>query len=214
MPASLHKAEIRQKAFDHLAAADPLLARALATVGQPGWREQDPGFAGLARMVAFQQLSVKAAATIWSRVRDKLQIIEPTRIAQASEEDLRSCGLSRPKIGHIKSIAAAVSSDALNFERLASQDNETAFADLVAIKGIGPWTARLYLMFCEGRPDFFPDNDLGLQEAYRLLCETDVRPDAKTMSQIAEKWSPFRTAAAMLLWSYVNHRRDRDSNPG
>ena len=177
-------------------------------VGVPEWRTRAPDYAGLARIIAYQQLSTKAAGTIWGRVEVLLGKVSPKTVLAADIDALRACGLSRPKISHIRSIAEAVESGALNFRRIARASDEAAQTELVAVKGIGPWTADVYLMFCLGRWDVFPHADIGLSEAYRMISGERKRHPPKKFLKTSERWRPYRGVAAHMLWSYINAARD------
>lgn len=195
------------RAVKVLARACPVMKAAHTSVGVPDWRIRPGGYAGLARIIAFQQVSTKAAATIWGRVEARLGRITPEAVLAAPIEDLRACGLSRPKIAHLRSIATAVETGALNFRRLARSSDEDARAELIAVSGIGPWTADVYLMFSLGRTDVFPHADIGLSEAYRLLAEEDVRHPPKDFLLIGDRWRPYRGVASHLLWAHLNAAR-------
>ncbi len=199
------------KAVRYLAGACPVLADAHASIGVPDWRSRRGGYAGLARIIAFQQVSTKAAAAIWARVEDHLERVTPATILQATDEELRACGLSRPKVAHLKSIAMAVDSGSLNFRRIARKSDDEARDELVAVKGVGPWTADVYLMSCLGRTDVFPHADIGLSEAYRMLSGEAVRQTPKVFLQTGERWRPYRGVAAHLLWAYINAERQRQT---
>ena len=177
-------------------------------VGVPEWRTRAPDYAGLARIIAYQQLSTKAAGTIWGRVEVLLGKVSPKTVLAADIDALRACGLSRPKIAHIRSIAEAVESGALNFRRIARASDKAAQTELVAVKGIGPWTADVYLMFCLGRWDVFPHADIGLSEAYRMISGERKRHPPKKFLKTSERWRPYRGVAAHMLWSYIDAARD------
>ncbi|MEQ1610740.1 MAG: DNA-3-methyladenine glycosylase 2 family protein [Hyphomonadaceae bacterium] len=177
-------------------------------VGVPEWRTRQGDYAGLARIIAYQQLSTKAAGTIWGRVEVLLGKVIPKSVLAADIDALRACGLSRPKISHIRSIAAAVESGALNLRRVANAGDAEAQAELMAVKGIGPWTADVYLMFCLGRWDVFPHADVGLSEAYRMISGERKRHPPKKFLKTGERWRPYRGVAAHMLWSYINAARD------
>src|SRR6185295_16932439 len=198
-----------------LAAAVKVLAKqceimkaAHKAIGVPLWRTREGGYAGLASIIAYQQLSTKAAATIWGRVAALIGKITPENVLAASEADLRACGLSRPKISHIKSIAQAVADGRLNFRRLAKSSDDAAREELMAVKGIGPWTADIYLMFVLGRHDVFPHADIGLSEAYKMISGERKRHPPKKFLKTSERWRPYRGVAAVMLWSYINAARD------
>jgi len=198
-----------ETACQNLACRDPALARAYEEQGVPEWRKSEPSFQTLARIIAYQQLSTKAAGTIWGRVMDRHTDMTPGCILQDDEEGLRSCGLSRPKIRHLKSIAAAIEQNILNFDALHSMPMDEARTRLISVKGIGPWTAEIFLMNALGRLDAFPVADVGLMEAYRQLKGTQTRPDPKAFNLLAEDWRPWRGVAAHLLWAWLNASREQ-----
>lgn len=185
----------------------PVIAKAVDVSGVPPWRCDEPGYRGLARTIVYQQLSTRAAATIWSRVQSRFGDLEPDIIMGADAEILRACGLSRGKVEHLKAIAQAIVTGALDFERISGASDEEARKELMSIRGVGPWTADIYLMFSLRRPDVFPHGDLGLAEAYRILANTEDRPGPKDLLAIAERWRPLRAVAAHLLWSSLNAMR-------
>lgn len=197
-----------RRAVKALARQCPIIETAHARVGVPAWRTRQRDYAGLARIIAYQQLSTKAAGTIWGRVDALLGKVTPKGVLAADIDALRACGLSRPKIAHIRSIAEAVESGALNLKRVAKASDEDAQAELVAVKGIGPWTADVYLMFCLGRWDVFPHADIGLSEAYRMITGERKRHAPKTFLKTGERWRPYRGVAAHMLWSYINAVRE------
>ena len=191
-----------------LSERDAVLARAFAAYGVPDWRTGAPDYAVIARMIAFQQITTKAARSIWTRVEAHLGRVGTRAMLEADEEALRGCGLSRPKIRHLRSIAEAIESGALDLERVHAAGMDAARAELIAVKGIGPWTADLFLMAC-GRLDAFPEGDVGLMESYRLLSESAERLDAESFSALADDWRPYRGVAAHLLWAWINAERAR-----
>ncbi len=196
------------KAVKHLAKQCEVIKAAHAYVGVPDWRVRPGGYAGLARIIAFQQLSTKAAGTIWGRVETLLGKITPASVLAADIDALRACGMSRPKISHIRSIATAIEDGSLNLKRIAQASDADAQAELVAVKGIGPWTADVYLMFALGRWDVFPHADIGLSEAYRMISGERKRHPPKKFMKTGERWRPYRGVAAHMLWAYINAARD------
>lgn len=196
------------KAIKALSKSCAVIKAAHARVGVPEWRTRQGDYAGLARIIAYQQLSTKAAATIWGRVEVLLGKITPKAVLAADIDALRACGLSRPKIAHIRSIAEAVQSGSLNLRRVAKASDEAAQAELVAVKGIGPWTADVYLMFCLGRWDVFPHADIGLSESYRMITGERKRHPPKKFLKTGERWRPYRGVAAHMLWAYINAVRE------
>lgn len=199
------------RAVKQLAKTCPVMEAARAAIGTPTWRKRRGGYAGVARIIAFQQVSTAAAAAIWGRVEADLGRVTHTTILETSEDSLRAYGLSRPKVAHLKSVAAAVESGALNFRRLARKADDAARQELTAVRGVGPWTADVYLMSCLGRTDVFPHADIGLSEAYRMLSNETERHPPKDFLQIAERWRPYRGVAAHMLWAYINAERNRQT---
>jgi DNA-3-methyladenine glycosylase II len=170
--------------------------------GLPPLRRAEPGFAGLLHIVTEQQVSLASAAAIWGRMVEQLQPMTPEHLATLSDEALRAPGLSMPKIRTIRALCEALASGVLDLDHVARAPNEHAFEALTAIKGIGPWTAEIYLLSCLGRRDVWPAGDLALQVAAQAAFALDARPDAKAMRAMAEPWRPWRAIAARVLWSY------------
>ncbi len=191
-------------ALDELAAREPGFAEALARTGYPEPRIRPRGYATLLRTIVGQQLSVKAAASIWNKLEAGLgDLTDPGVMLRSDEVTLRSFGLSRQKISYVQSLAKLVVEGALNFEALP-QDDEAAIALLTEVKGIGRWSAEIYLLFAEGRPDIWPAGDLAVQiEIGRLLGLPD-RPSERAIRKLAENWRPHRGAAAILAWHHYN----------
>ncbi len=187
-----------------LAAIEPAFARGIERVGLPEPRISEPGYATLLRTIVGQQVSVHAARAVWGRLEATLiDIADPSRLIAASDEQLRAAGLSRQKTGYARSLAELVGSGTLDLADLDA-DDEQAIADLVQIKGIGRWSAEIYLLFAEGRPDIWPAGDLAVQvETGRLLGLTE-RPSEKQTRTLAEAWRPHRGAAAIFTWHHYN----------
>jgi DNA-3-methyladenine glycosylase II len=198
-----------KKACEALATKDAALGLAYEHIGLPKWRDREPTYETLAGMIAYQQISTAAATSIWRRVQDRLGPVTPRAVLKLEPEALTACGLSRPKVAHLRSIAEAVVSDRLNFERLQTAELDAARAELLAVKGIGPWTADLFLMNALGEMDAFPAGDVGLMEAYRRLEAKKKRMESKAFSKRAERWRPFRGVAAHLLWGHINQSRQK-----
>ena len=165
-------------------------------------RQSEPGFDGLASIIISQQVSVASANAIFARLRAAFSPLSASAVLAAEEASLKACGLSAPKIRTLRALAQAIAQGELDLGGLASHSAETAHAMLIAVKGIGPWTADIFLMFCLGHPDAWPCGDLALQEAARLALKLDARPDAKTLDVIGERWRPHRAVAARILWAY------------
>jgi DNA-3-methyladenine glycosylase II len=202
----------QRKATAQLRAADPVLARLIDAVGPLGDPRKGRGRAGiesndhygaLVRSIASQQLSVLAARAIYGRLTERFDGRAPTpqEILDDDPEELRAAaGFSRAKVGYLRSLAEHVLSGELELERLDELSDEDVTAELVAVKGIGVWTAQMFLMFQLERPDVLPVGDLGIRRAIERAYGLDDLPDAPTMEEIAEPWRPHRTLACRYLW--------------
>ncbi len=200
-------AEAIETARTWLAEIDPVLARAHALVPRFDWRARPAGFAGLAQLIAEQQVSVASAAAIWSRVVAGLGEVTAEAVLAHDEAGLKAFGLSSPKARYTLGIAAAHAARTVDLQALAELDDEAAIAALVSLKGVGRWTAEVYLLFCEGRLDAFPAGDLALQEAVRVLERAESRLAETALYARAERWKPYRGVATHLLWDYYLARR-------
>lgn len=202
MPAPLNPDQIAA-AREALVALDPALAQAHARTPAFEWRWRPGGYEGLFRMIVDQQVSVAAAAAIWKRVVDGLDgEITPRSVLARDHEQLRAFGLSGQKAKYGHEIAQAHVEGRIDFDHLEQLSDEEAIARLVAIKGVGKWTAETFLMFCEGRTDVFPGGDIALQEAIRWADGATLRPTEKQAWARAEIWRPHRSVAAHLLWGW------------
>ncbi|RYY44436.1 MAG: DNA-3-methyladenine glycosylase 2 family protein [Sphingomonadales bacterium] len=188
--------------LDALARIEPAFEAGVKRAGYPEPRLRDRGYETLLRTIIGQQVSVAAAASIWKKLEAALgDLTDPATAAAASDETLRAAGLSRQKASYARSLSEQVSSGALDLHDLPD-DDETAIAQLTQIKGIGRWSAEIYLLFAEGRPDIWPAGDLAVQiEVGRLLGLGD-RPSEKALREIAEAWRPHRGAAAIFAWHH------------
>lgn len=202
-----------KKAMRHLARADADFARVLKEVGHPVRREMPTGFGGLMRSIVGQQVSVHAARSIWLRLEAAVPSMEPADFLAQNDEQLRAVGLSGAKVRYGRSLATDVVEGRIDFAALDDLNDAAAIAMLTQAKGIGPWTAEIYLMFAHGRPDIMPGLDLGLVVAAQHLKRLRKRPDAKRLLKIAEAWRPWRSAAALLLWHYRRSMPDWGPKP-
>ncbi|OYW99022.1 MAG: DNA-3-methyladenine glycosylase [Caulobacter vibrioides] len=196
-----------------LAAADPALAAVEAVTPAFAWRVGLGGFPGLLKMIVQQQVSLASAAAIWARVEAGLPQMTPAIVAAHDETYLRTLGLSQPKARYARAIAEAHLSGACDFDALRALPDEEAIAALTAIKGVGRWTAEVFLMFTQGRLDLFPGGDVALQEAMRWVDGSDVRPTEKQAYARAELWRPYRGVAAHLLWACYGAVKRREIAP-
>ena len=193
-------------ALDTLAALEPAFATALTCVGYPQPRISEPGYTTLLRTIVGQQVSVAAAASMWRKLGDAVGAdYQPARIASASDEELRTAGLSRQKASYARSLAVLVTSGELDLHDLPV-DNEEAVALLTRVKGIGRWSAEIYLLFAEGRPDIWPAGDLAVQEEIGRILGHETRPGEKLTRTLADPWRPHRGAAAIFAWHHYGNR--------
>jgi DNA-3-methyladenine glycosylase II len=198
------------EAVARLLALDAEIVGKLIAIGGPTpLRLQEPGFAGLARIIVAQQVSTASANAIFGRLAAALEPLSAPTLIAASDETLRACGLSWAKIRALRALAEAVDQRGLDLVGLGALVAEDAHRALVAVKGIGPWTADIFLLFCLGHPDAFPAGDIALQEAAKLVLGLETRPDARRLEEIAERWRPLRGIAARMLWAYYRAARQR-----
>ena len=201
-------AEQIRESMDALAAASPDIAAALGRIGYPEPRIRERGYATLVRTILGQQVSVASANAPWRRLNELLgDATDPTRMHGVTDEELRSAGISRQKAGYLRSLAEVVTSGRLNLADLPADDEE-AIAQLVAVKGIGRWSAEVYLLFAEGRTDIWPAGDLAVQiEMVRILGH-DARPSEKLVRELAEAFRPHRSALAIFTWHHYGAGAD------
>lgn len=185
-----------------IAAVEPAFARGLDRIGMPAPRISERGYATLLRTIVGQQVSVASAKAVWFRV-SAASCADPAILLRTNDESLRACGLSRQKIAYARSLASLVHSGALDLSRLPA-DDEDAIEALMRIKGIGRWSAEIYLLFAEGRPDIWPAGDLAVQVAIGRLLGLEARPNEKATRVLAEAWRPHRGAAAIFAWHHYN----------
>lgn len=188
-----------------LCAAEPRFAHALELTGPLPLRTRPDGFAQLLSAIVSQQVSVASARAIWARL-EAAGMVAPEPVLAMSEEDLRALGLSRQKASYALALAGA----GIDFDALRTAPTDEVMSTLVAVKGIGIWTAEIYAMFSLGRADVFAPGDLALQEAARLLFDLPDRPKDKALRVMAEAWSPWRSVAARALWAYYHVAKQRE----
>lgn len=188
-----------------LVARDEGLARARAETGPWPDRLRGGGFPALVQAIVSQQVSVASAKAIGARV-EAAGLHDPIVVRAAEDDLLKRCGLSRPKARYVRALAEA----GIDFDALAHACSEDVVATLVAVPGIGRWTAEIYALFSLGRADVFPAGDLALQEAARLLYGLDARPTERQLREMAEPWQPWRGVAARGLWAWYAHEKTRE----
>jgi len=188
-----------------VAALEPGIARAVEIAGMPEPRVREPGYRTLLRTIVGQQVSVAAAASVWGKLEALLgPAVPPGDLLAAEFDALRACGLSRQKQGYARSLCELVVSGELDLTALPADDEE-AIAELTRIKGIGRWSAEIYLLFAEGRPDIWPAGDLAVQAGIGRILGHESRPDEKATRLLAEPWRPHRGAVAILTWHCYNN---------
>ncbi|MCM2475197.1 DNA-3-methyladenine glycosylase 2 family protein [Rhizobium sp. CG5] len=201
--------------LDALLRLDPRL-HAVATVAGPlPLRLAEPGFAGLAFIVVSQMVSKASAEAIWRRIVAATGVGRPTAEAYLAldEASLAGLGLSRAKAHTLRLVAEAVQEGQLDLQAIVREDGKDAITRLTDIRGIGPWTAEVYLMFCGGHPDVFPAGDVALRIAIGRAFGLEERPDIRSVGQMAEIWSPWRSVAARLFWAYYAATSGREAAP-
>jgi len=191
-----------KQGLSFICAREPRFQKVLNATGLPPLRRKQGGLRGLTEIITEQQISIHAAAAIWTRVEARFAPFDAEMMASASDDEYINCGLSRPKIRTIRAVLDEILIGKLSLTNMESAENSEVFATLTSIKGIGPWSAHIYLLANLGRIDVWPVGDLALQESARLLFELENRPNEKQMLKLAEPWQPWRAAAARLLWSH------------
>lgn len=190
--------------LDAIAAIEPGFAAALARAGYPEPRVREPGYETLLRTIVGQQVSVASAGAVWRKLEAELgEGCAPDVLLARDYDALRACGLSRQKQGYARSLAEMVVTGALDLHALPADDEE-AIAQLVRIKGIGRWSAEIYLLFAEGRPDIWPAGDLAVQIETGRILGLPERPSEKATRALADGWRPHRGAAAIMAWHHYN----------
>jgi len=198
-------AQALQEGLDAIAAREPLIARALDRAGYPEPRIRPTGYATMLRTIVGQQVSVAAAASMWRKLEAFLgEDVDAAKLVAAGFDDLRACGLSRQKQGYARSLCELVLAGEIDFTSLPA-DDEAAIELLTRIKGIGRWSAEIYLLFAEGRPDIWPAGDLAVQAGLGKLLGLKERPSEKQTRALAEDWRPHRGAAAIFTWHCYNN---------
>ncbi|WP_294239106.1 DNA-3-methyladenine glycosylase 2 family protein [uncultured Sphingomonas sp.] len=201
-------AEQIRESLDALAAAEPAIAAAIARIGYPAPRIRARGYATLVRTILGQQVSVASADAHWRRLNELLgDATDPTRLHGVTDEELRGAGISRQKAGYLRSLAEEVTSGRLNLADLPADDEE-AIAKLVAVKGIGRWSAEVYLLFAEGRTDIWPAGDLAVQIEMGRILGHDARPSEKQVRALADAFRPHRSALAIFTWHHYGAGAD------
>ncbi len=196
-------------ALARLGALDADLADIELRCGALPWRRRPEGFPGLLQAITAQQISNQAAHAIWTRLRALPGALTPQGLLALDDDAFRAAGLSRPKVAHARALAEACASGGLDLEAVAGLTDTEAVAAITTVRGIGPWTAEVYLLFALERPDVFPAGDVALQAAAAAIKGLPARPDAPRLRAIAAGWQPWRALAARLLWHHWRHATGR-----
>jgi DNA-3-methyladenine glycosylase II len=191
-------------AVAHLSAADPVLAAVIARVGPCGLRARSDGthFDAVVRAIIFQQLSGKAATTIHNRMVAHFGNRHPTpaELLAAADEPLRAAGISRQKLGYLRDLAGRAADPGFGLDALHEAEDALVVETLTAVKGVGPWTAQMFLLFRLGRGDVWPTGDLGIRNAVKKAWRMRTDPTPAKLEKLARKWSPYRSVASWYLW--------------
>jgi len=198
-----------EEGLAHLLNVEPRFQLALDITGTPPLRRKPAGFAAMIQILTAQQVSVASATSIWQRM-EAAGATSAAVINRMTEDELRACGLSRPKVKYAKAISAATLDKSLDFDALQDMPIPDAISMMTAVKGVGRWTAEIYLMFNIGHRDMFAPGDLALQEAARILFDLPERPPEKWFDVISRPWSPWQGVAARLLWAYYGALKGRE----
>ena len=199
---------------DDLVATDPALAAIVAHHGMPPFWSRPPGFRSLVLLILEQQVSLASGAAAYRRLRERVRTVTPSALLRCTPEELRADGISRQKYRYLMALAAAVEGGSLDVDALEGMDDDAARRALLALPGIGPWTADVYLLACLGRPDLWPVGDRALQVAVGEALGLAVAPDPAALEGLGDRWRPHRSTAARILWHGYLDRRGRVETPG
>ena len=203
-----------KKALDHLKKSDAIIASIIARVGPCKMAYRDPTFEMLARAIVFQQLSTKAARTIYGRLEEAAGgALTPESIQNLSVGEMRRAGLSRQKLGYIRDLAEHALSGKVDFAKLPAMSDEEVIESLTDIKGVGEWTAHMFLIFSLRRPNVLPVGDLGVRMAIQRAYRKRKMPTPKQVEQIAKGWHPYCSYAAWYLWRSLEFSQEKTAKP-
>jgi DNA-3-methyladenine glycosylase II len=191
-----------REATKSVALMDKDLARILADHGTPPLWSRQPGFVTLVRIILEQQVSLTSAEAMFRRLNDNIEPLTPAAVLLAGVSFLRSFGITRQKASYFINVSEAIQDGDLDLEKIGYESDETAIEKLTAVKGIGPWTAKIYLLMALGRPDVWPVGDIALATAVKNLKGLQQRPTQPELTEMANAWRPHRATAARMLWHY------------
>ena len=188
------------EACDHLARRDRVMKRVIPLFGDACLESRGDAFVTLARSIVGQQISVKAADSVWARLVTALPAVTPQGVLTLDAAALRACGLSVRKVEYLGDLARHFVDGQIHVNRWDAMSDDEIIAELTAVRGIGVWTAEMFLIFNQLRPDVFPLDDIGLQKAAALHYFNSERPQRKQLAQLGERWRPWRSVATWYLW--------------
>ncbi len=189
------------RAVAHLRASDPVIAAIIARVGPVKMTLRRADFWSVARAIVFQQLNGKAAETIWNRLEKAAGgVVTPESVLKLSEAEMRACGLSRQKLSYVRDLATRTAAGEIGFERMPRWSDAEVIEHLTRVKGVGVWTAHMFLIFALGRPDVLPTGDFGIRAAMKKHYRMRKMPNPKRMEQVAKAWRPYCSVACWYLW--------------
>jgi len=208
----IHTIDDLRVAIEQLQALDPRFVRVVEVVGEPPLRRRKDGFESLVEIIVAQQVSRASAQAILARMQVHLNPYTPDGFHNFNDETYVAAGLSKPKIKTFRALSAALNKNELDLSALRNLSDAEVMAALTYVKGIGPWTAEIYLLTCLGRADIWPAGDLALQVGVQMMCELEDRPSADETRKLAGQWQPWRAVAARLIWSYYAHQKEHKKN--
>ncbi len=199
--------------LEGLVMLDARLEHVVAKAGPVPLRRADPGYRGIANIIVSQMVSKASADAIWRRLEGMLGAITAPAVIAMTDEDCRLSGLSRAKAETLKRVAGAVVAGELDLDAICLVEGAVAIRELTMIKGVGRWTAEVYLLFCAGHPDVFPVGDVALQNAVGHALALEAKPSARELDSLTGVWAPWRSIAARLFWAYYSREMRRDGQP-
>lgn len=202
----LHEIPHIREGLDHLLRKDRVFRKLDIAPDNLMWRYTAPGYESFVRIVIGQQVSTKAAASIWERFQKELKTVTPARVLKMHDDDLRALGLSGQKVKYIRGLSEAVQSKAFNPKALETLPDDAVYEAITALKGFGRWSAEMYLMFSLARPDIWAPADLGIQNGLKIYHKRDERPTVIEALEMGKKFAPHRTAASILLWHLASQK--------
>lgn len=193
-------------AIDYLSQSDTILHNLLINFGHPIIQKREEGFASLCHIILEQQVSIESAQACYTKLQNYFGIINPQSILNATEIELKNCGLSRQKITYLKDLAHKTSTNQIDFSSFSTKTEEQIRAELITIKGVGNWSIEVYLMFCLQLPDIIPLGDIAIKNTLKELYQCQTHEE---MTTISNNWKPFRTFASYTIWHYYLKKRGK-----